>query len=282
MTRRTFVNLSLTTAATSPAFSAGEDENPHSPSSAPVKLAACWDLLRKYSEDGSSKKRQFAAAAISLIAEHHKRALGMAVAILTSDKDAEVRTFMAASLGEDKVRAAIPSLRRALDDSTAAVVFAAAKALWDMNDYSGSVVFREVLLGERKEGTSLINGALAEARHKLHNPKGLAMMGVKEAVGAFFGPGAMAISFAQDELKDKGAPSRAFSASALASEHSRASREALEAGLQDSSPLVRATCCKSLALRRVRGALPFIEPLVEDKDSVVQCMATAAIIRLRR
>jgi HEAT repeat protein len=282
MTRRTFVDLSLGAAVASSALTADESDKLQFTSPAPTSREACWNTLHRYSQDGSSKKRQFAAAAISLIAEYHKPALEMATAILASDRDAEVRTFMAASLGEDKVRAAIPSLRRALDDSTAAVVFAAAKALWDMDDRSGSVVFREVLLGERKEGTSLINGALAEARHKLHNPKGLAMMGIKEATGAFFGPGAMAISFAQEELKDKGAPSRAFSASALANDHSRASREALEAGLQDSSPLVRAACCKSLALRRVRGALPYIEPLVDDKDHVVQCMAAGAIIRLRR
>jgi HEAT repeat protein len=276
MTRRTFVNLSMASAAASPAFSADEKT-----SSGTGMISGCWDTLRKYSQDGKSEKRQFAAAALSLIAQHHRPALKMATVLLTSDKEAEVRTFMAASLGEDKVRLAIPSLRQALDDSSAPVVFAAAKALWDMGDRSGSIVFRQVLLGRRKEGTGLIDGALAEAKHKLHNPRGLAMMGIKEATGAFFGPGAMAISVAQEELKDKGAPSRTFSATALAQDGSLAARQALEAGLQDSSPLVRAACCKSLAALRERSALPYIEPLMEDKHEVVQCMAAAAIIRLR-
>lgn len=281
MTRRTFVNLSLTSAAVSPSLNAeskaGEGHNRQSASDTPE----CWDTLRKYSQDGSSEKRNFAAAALSLIAERHKTALDMATALLTSDKDSEVRAFMAASLGEDRVRRAVPALRQALDDSSAPVVFAAAKALWDMDDHSGSVVFRQVLLGKRKEGTSLIDSALEDARHRLHNPKGLAMMGIKEATGAFFGPGAMAITFAQEELKDKGAPSRAFSASALAKDRTIAARQALEAGLQDSSPLVRAACCKSLAVMRDRGALPYIESLIDDKHPVVQTMAAAAMIHLR-
>jgi HEAT repeat protein len=276
MTRRTFVNLSMAAAAASPPLSASVKTSFYR-----GMMSECWDALRKCSQEGNSEKRQFAAAALSLIAERHKSAREMATALLNGDKESEVRTFTAASLGEDKVRAAIPALRQALDDSSASVVFAAAKALWDMGDHSGSIVFRQVLLGRRKEGTSLIDGALAEARHKLHNPRGLAMMGIKEATGAFFGPGAMAISFAQEELKDKGAPGRAFSASALAQDRSVAAREALEAGLQDSSPLVRAACCKSLAQRRERSALPYIEPLIEDKHEGVQCMAAAAVIGLR-
>lgn len=276
MTRRTFVNLSMATAAASPSLSAEGK-----PSFEGSLISECWGTLRRGTQEGNSEKRQFAAAALSLIAERHKSAREMATALLTGDKESEVRTFMAASLGEDKVRAAIPALRQALDDSSAPVVFAAAKALWDMGDHSGSVVFRQVLLGRRKEGTSLIDGALAEAKHRLHNPRGLAMMGIKEATGAFFGPGEMAISFAQEELKDKGAPSRAFSASALAQDRTLAARQALEAGLQDSSPLVRAACCKSLAVLRARSALPYIEPLIEDKHEGVQCMAAAAVIGLR-
>jgi hypothetical protein len=160
------------------------------------------------------------------------------------------------------------------------VVFAAAKALWDMGDHSGSTVFRKVLLGELRDNAGLLTGYLQEARHKLHEPRQLVLLGINEAAGSFFGPAGMLLSLAEANLKDKGAPARALAAGALAKDRSEAAKNSLESALQDSDGLVRASACRALALLGHRSSLPFIEPLLSDRNEAARSMAAAAYLRL--
>jgi HEAT repeat protein len=239
-----------------------------------------WQTIEDLASSSNPQHRKYSAAAFALLAQKHGRALESVKSLLQSDHEAEVRTFTAAALGQERVRAAIPALREALDDPAAPVAFAAAKALWDMRDRSGAIVFQEVLTGARKNSEGLVNSYLSDARHKMRDPKGLAMMGVKEATSAFFGPAGMAISFAQESMKDKGAAGRAYAATALADDRSTKSREILESALQDSSPLVRAAACRSLAILNDRRSRVFVEPLLDDKDDGARALASAAYIRL--
>jgi len=239
-----------------------------------------WQTIEDLASSSNPQHRKYSAAAFALLAQKHGRALEAAKALLDSDHDAEVRAFTAAALGQERARAAIPPLREALDDPAAPVAFAAAKALWDMRDRSGAIVFQEVLTGARKNSEGLVNSYLSDARHKMRDPKGLAMMGVKEATSAFFGPAGLAISFAQESMKDKGAAGRAYAATALADDRSTKSREILESALQDSSPLVRAAACRSLAILNDRRSRVFVEPLLDDKNDGARALASAAYIRL--
>ena len=239
------------------------------------------DILLKLSESKNLQHRKFAVAGYALLAERSSHARKRAIEMLESDENSEMRTFAASALGEERCRRAIPALKRALNDASTDVAFAAAKALSDMNSSAGYVVFREVLLGERKSSQSMISGYLEDAREKMHNPRALAVLGVNQAVGAFFGPAGMLLSMAEKNLKDKGAPGRALAASALAGDHSAASLQALESALQDSNGSVRGAACRSLAILGNRNAIPFIEPLLDDKDEAARAMAAAAYIRLR-
>lgn len=243
-----------------------------------VQLA--WTTIEDLALSGNPQHRKYSAAAFALLAQKDKRALDAETNLLLSDREAEVRAFTASALGQERVSAAFPILRQALDDQSAPVAFAAAKALWDMKDRSGVEVFEEVVTGARKDTQGLMNSYLSTARHTMHDPKALAMMGVKEATGAFFGPAGMAISFAQESLKDKGAAGRAFAATALAEDRSEKSRQILESALQDSSPLVRAAACRSLAIRNDRHSLVYLEPLLDDHSEGAQAMACAAYICL--
>jgi HEAT repeat protein len=240
-----------------------------------------WEAIENLAGSKNPQYRKYSAAASALLAQRHSRALISAKKLLTGDREAEVRAFTAAALGQEQARTAIPALREALDDPAAPVAFAAAKALWNMNDRSGSFIFEEVLTGARKDSESLVDSYLSDARHKMHDPKALAMMGVKEATSAFFGPAGMAISFAQESLKDKGAAGRAYAADALSQDRSKKSLQILESALQDSSPLVRAAACRSLAIRRDRGSLVYLEPLLNDDDEGAKAMASAAYILLK-
>lgn len=240
-----------------------------------------WETLENLADSGNPQHRKYSAAAFALLAQRHSRALTSVKKLLASDREAEVRAFTAAALGQEQARTAIPALRAALDDSNAPVAFAAAKALWNMGDHSGDFIFEQVLTGARKDSQGLVSSYLSDARHKMHDPKALAMMGVKEATSAFFGPAGMAISFAQESLKDKGAAGRAYAADALSHDRSKKSLQILQSALQDSSPLVRAAACRSLALRRDRSSLVYLEPLLDDDNEEARAMASAAYISLR-
>lgn len=245
------------------------------------RLEQSWDILRKLSEAKSVQNRKFAVAGYALLAERSREARKRALEMLDSDGDAELRTFAASALGQERCRAAIPALKKALNDPNTGVAFASAKALADMGNSSGNVVFREVLLGERKSSQSLISGYLEDAKEKMHDPKALAILGVNQAVGSFFGPAGMLLTMAEKNMKDKGAPGRALAATALANDRSATARRVLESALDDSNSSVRASACRSLALLGYRSAIPFIEPLLDDKDEAARAMAAAAYIRLR-
>ncbi|HXE13756.1 MAG TPA: HEAT repeat domain-containing protein [Bryobacteraceae bacterium] len=255
-----------------------QDEDSSSPGN---KLDQSWDILLKLSESKNLQHRKFAIAGYALLAEQSSRGRKRAIEMLAGDNDSELRTFAASALGEERCRRAIPALKRSLNDASTDVAFAAAKALADMNNGAGNVVFREVLLGERKDSQSMISGYLEDAREKMHDPRALAIIGVNQAVGSFFGPAGMLLSMAEKNLKDKGAPGRALAASALAGDRSTAARQALESALQDSNSSVRGSACRSLAVLGYRSAIPFIEPLLDDKDEASRGMAAAAYIRLR-
>ena len=242
-------------------------------------LPQAWGTLEGLVAASNPEHRKYAIAALETLAAYEK-ALHMMIDSLRLDKEPEVRAFAANTLGDGRVRRAIPALRIALDDGDARVVFAAAKALWDMGDRSGAGFFRQVLAGEVKQGPGLIQGAMDDARRKLHDPKALAMIGAKEVTGAFLGPASLAITFAQESLRDKGAAARALSAKSLGSDRSAASRKALIAALDDSSALVRVAACDALAIQGDRRNLSHIEPLLDEKNEAVQAMAAAAAIRL--
>ena len=250
------------------------------PAAARPSVQRAWKTIEKLASSGNPQHRKYSAAAYALLVQKHDRARESIKSLLRTDHDTEVRAFTAAALGQERARKAIPMLREAMDDPSAPVAFAAAKALWDMGDHSGAIVFEEVLTGARKDSRSLVNTYISNARHTMHDPKALAMMGVKEATSAFFGPAGMAISFAQESMKDKGAAGRAYAAGALADDHSTKSREILENALQDSSPLVRAAACRSLAILKDRRSLVFLEPVLDDDNEGAQAMASAAYIRL--
>ena len=290
MNRRTFVLVSTVGAASSATLVRAADRPQSSPARSntqdPVPPAQnvqrdqAWAKLEDGARDTNSQNRQFALAALGTLPKH-KKAADVIVNALILDADQQVRAFAAAILGKAGIRAGIRPLRKALNGE-AAVAFAAAKALWDMDDHSGVVLFREILSGKAEQGDGLIDQYLDKAKKTIHDPKALALIGIEQATGAFFGPAGLAISIAQESFKDRGAAGRAFAAQELADDHSAATRGVLELALLDSSPLVRVAACQSLAQQHARSSIRRIEPLFYDKHPAVQTMAAASLIRLHR
>lgn len=292
MDRRTFVLVSTLSAASARPV-AGHADPPRSSQQAPdvpetrqapppqeIRRDQAWRALEDGAHDTDSQRRQFALAALGTLGAW-KRAADLIANALLHDADRQVRAFAAAILGKRNIRSGIPSLRKALDDE-AAVAFAAANALWDMGDHSGAALFREILSGKAEQGDGLISQYMNKAKKTMHDPKALALAGIEQASGAFFGPAGLAISIAQESFKDRGAAGRALAAQELAEDRSAATRSALESALVDSSPIVRIAACQSLARQNARSSIRYIGPLFYDKHPAVQTTAAAALIRLHR
>lgn len=237
-----------------------------------------WDILNRGLADGNPLKRAQAITALGGIGPR-AQVLDLAEAALL-DKDSSVRQTAVAVLGEMKVRRAAPKLRKALDDESPEVSFTAAKALWDMGDRSGREIFWQVLAGERSPSEGAIKGGVRDAKKQLHNPKGLALMGIKESAGALLGPFSLGIGLAEELIKDKSAPARALSAQLLATDPDPNSIHELEQALDDKNAAVRAAVVRSLGRRAGRDAIPRIHPLLADANDAVRYNAAAAVIRL--
>jgi HEAT repeat protein len=246
----------------------------------PVKKArdAAWNLLKEGLAQKDAEKR---AAATSALGDIGLRTdvVGFAERGL-EDKDYRVRQAAVDTLGSLKSRTSIAKLRVALDDDSPVVSFAAAQALWAMDDRSGASIFIQVLEGDRKAAPGLIQQQWHDMKHKLHNPGELAAFGASQAAGAFLGPGAFGVTAVEELMKDKTAGVRALSAQLLGSSMGPAAREELRSALGDKSWVVRARAAEGLGHNGTRQDVENLLPLLDDGHAAVKYKSAAAIVRL--
>jgi HEAT repeat protein len=239
---------------------------------------SAWDVLNHALADGNPVKRGQALTALGLIGSTAPHVVDLLEAGLT-DKDETVRQTAAAVMGDIGARQAIPMLKKALDDESGEVNFAAARSLWQMGDPSGREILWAVMAGEQKTGPGMIQGEIRDAKRKLHSPAALAKIGIDEASG-FLGPFSMGVGFVEELVKDKGATARALSAKLLGSDSDPQTRRELEQSLEDKNSGVRAAAARALSQRGGKEELAKIQPLLADGNESVRTVAAAAIIRL--
>ncbi len=239
----------------------------------PEKTA--WEVLKDGLNEKNPEKRRQAVTATGSIGLDPE-----AIRLVDSalrDSDSLVRQTAAATLGQMHAESAIPSLKTALNDASGEVAFAAAKALWDMGDRSGLDLIEDVLTGQEKAS----DGALGAARRKLHDPKALTMMGLREASGALLGPFNLGIVAAEQALKDGSASARALATTLLAQHCDAESLRLLEwSCLKDKSWAVRAASAKTLGQCGNPDAIPTLEQNLSDSNAAVKSMSAGAVIRL--
>lgn len=239
---------------------------------------SAWDLLNHALADGNPVKRSQALTALGLIGSTAPHVVDLLEAGLT-DKDETVRQTAAIVVGDIGARQAIPMLKKALDDESGEVSFAAARSLWVMGDLSGREVFWAVLAGDQKAGPGMIHGEIRDAKRKMHSPAAMVKIGISEAAG-FLGPFSMGVGFVEELMKDKGATARALSAKLLGSDSDPQTRLELEQSLEDKNAGVRAAAARALSQRAGKEELAKIQPLLADSNDGVRTVAAAAIIRL--
>jgi len=239
-----------------------------------------WQILDRGLHDGNPAKRVQAVVAMGIL-----RPQGKAVETVESafqDKDYSVRQAACVSLDQMKSHQSIHKLRDALNDPAPEVIFAAAKALYDIGDPTGREVMVAVILGDQADASGFFSSSMHNIKTKMHDPKGLVMIGLKEGAGAFLGPASLGIPVAEGLLKDANASGKTVAEAMLANDRHLEVVEAMHQGLQDKNWTVRAAAARALALGSHKEMFDDIALLLDDKKEEAQYSAAAAVIRLRQ
>jgi HEAT repeat protein len=249
------------------------------PCAAAVTDQQCTDLLKQALIAGNPETRKIAVVALSLAAT--TGALFTQLEQMLQDKDLEVRLAVVEGLQEMKTKPAIAALHTALADSTPEVSFAAAKALWALNDPAGKQALLAVLAGDNKTSSGFYTKEKRQAIRMMHTPRTTILYAVRQGVGFAPVPGlGMGIASMQQILSDPSVSGRAAAALLLSKDKDKATLDALEDALIDKDFRVRAAAVHSLALRNDPALRIELEPLFKDDKEEVRLRAAAALLRL--
>ena len=249
------------------------------PGLAAVTDQQCTDLLQHSLTASNPETRKMAVVALSLAAA--RGPLFAQLEKMLQDKDLDVRLAVVEGLADLKTKAAIAALHTALDDPTPEVSFAAAKALWALNDPAGKQVLLAVLGGENKTASGFFSKEKRQALRMMHTPRTTILYAVRQGVGFAPVPGlGLGISSMQQILTDPSVSGRATAALLLGKDKDKATLEALEDALVDKDFRVRAAAVHSMALRNDPALRPDLEPLIADVKEEVRLRAAAALLRL--
>jgi HEAT repeat protein len=243
-------------------------------------LDHAWEILTAGLQDSNPAKRVQDVAAMGIMRPYPK-----AVALVESafeDKDYSVRQAACVALEQMKSKASIPKLHEMLNDKAPEVVFAAAKALYTMGDPMGRQVLVAVLLGDQADTSGFFASSIHDMKAKMHDTKGLVLIGVKEGAGAFLGPASMGVPVAEGLLKDSNANGKTVAAALLSKDTQPDAVKAIRQALGDKNWTVRAAAARALALADKAEAFNDIAALLNDKNDLVQYSAAGAVIRLKQ
>jgi HEAT repeat protein len=240
---------------------------------AQTPIDRAWTILAAGAKDKSHEKRSTAINALGVITGD-ERAQSAAEAAL-KDESEDVRAVAANVLGSMRAKGSAPKLIAVLKDPAAAVVFAAANALYVMGDPAGHEVYYAVLTRQRKSGDALVDSQMK----MLKDPKALSKLGFEAGIG-FVPFGGVSYKAFKMATGDTVSPVRAAAASKLSNDPDAKSAAALTDAAKDEKWLVRAAVVNAIARRNDASMLSAIIPLMDDQNDLVRFNAAAAVVHL--
>jgi HEAT repeat protein len=233
-----------------------------------------WTVLNEGLRHERASHRTIAVQALSLMSRN-RTAERLALRAL-DDKDPKVRAAAATTLGQLKVVAAIPALRKALEDEQIAVVLSATHSLYLLKDKKAYDIYYAILMKDRKTSDGLLQSQL----DRLKDPKQMMELGIQEGIGfvPFGGMGYEAVR----ELRKRGDSSaRAASARFLAHDPDQISEDALmQTALADSSEEVRLAALDALAERGDPRCIERLARNLGEDKSAVRYRTAAVVLHL--
>jgi len=200
---------------------------------------------------------------------------------MLDDKDVQVQLAVITSLVDLNSPRTLRALQKALESDVPEVSFAAAKALWTLDQTLGREALVSVLSGETKTASGFITKQKRDALRLLHTPKTMFMFALVKGTAFAPIPGLGAgVSSLQGILSDASVSGRATAALLLGADKAPEVLRALQDALADKDWSVRAAAVHAIALRNDPGLEPDLVPLLDDGKEAVRVRAAAAYLRL--
>jgi len=274
-----FVLTAMAVCQAPPATTPAPSPAPPSTSALPTETRA-RDIIERAVKDKNPDTRKQAATALSLGGP--REPFVSQLESMLDDKDVEVRLAAVSSLADLKAKRTLAALRKALNDEVPEVGFAAAKALYGLNDPAGKEALLAVLSGETNVASGFITKQKRDAIRMMHTPRTMMIFALKQGIGFAPVPGlGEGISSMQGILSDPGVSGRAMAALLLGKEKDVATLQALREGLMDKDASVRAAALHSLALRNDPALQHDLVPLLDDRKESVRLRAATGYLRLQ-
>jgi HEAT repeat protein len=202
---------------------------------------------------------------------------------LMADKDYAARESAVTSFGELGDPKFIPVIKPALEDDVPEVMFAAARALFQLGDPSGQETLLAVFEGETKAESSFLRGKFRDMARRLKTPKSALLFAAEQGVGLVpvFGAGA-GYSALSELLSDSSFSPRAASLLMLSSRRSEEIDKLIQGAFTDEDWSVRATAIQIAAKWNLQGWSSRLIPLFQDGNRKVRLRAAALYIRFAR
>jgi HEAT repeat protein len=237
-----------------------------------------WTTLQNAADSPKPQMRIDALAAIGTLAGFAKAEQMVDKAF--ADRDRDVRLAATIALGATRDPRTIPQLRRALDDVSPQVGFAAATALWKMGDHTGENVLYGVLAGQLKTHEGFISTEMHQANKDLHSPTALAELGAEQGAYALLGPFGIGLDAAKLMMKSGNAnTARVLTADLLANDRSERTKKEFLAATRDKDYFVRGAAARALGNYRGKDVGDALLDAFGDKKPSVRLMAAASYLR---
>jgi HEAT repeat protein len=237
----------------------------------------CNDILRQALAAGNPDTRKQAVLALSIVGARFVSVLQY----MLQDEDVQVRLATVESLADVKNTRATAALRMALGDEIPEVSFAAAKALWALDDPVGKAELLAVLQGESKSASTVFSQQKRDMLRQVKVPQSILMLALRQGIGfvpvPYLGLG---IASMHAILADPEVSGRAAAALLLMSGTDEATLDALKDALTDKEWSVRAAAVHSLALQNDPRLKNDLAPLLDDDNQAVRLRAAAGYLRL--
>jgi HEAT repeat protein len=237
----------------------------------------CNDILRQALAASQPETRKQAVLALSLVGARFASVLQY----MLQDADVDVQLASIESLADVKTTRATAALRMALDSEVPEVSFAAAKALWDLNEAVGKEELLAVLNGESKSASNAFTKQKRDMMRQMHSPHAILLLALRQGIGLVPVPHlGLGIASMNAILADPEVSGRAAAALLLGHAKDQATLDALKDALGDKEWSVRAAAVHSLAMQDDPRLAADLAPLLEDENQAVRFRAAAGYLRL--
>ncbi|MFL6448957.1 MAG: HEAT repeat domain-containing protein [Bryobacteraceae bacterium] len=246
--------------------------------------AAPVDDARQALTDAARSKegdqRREAALALSLVPA--KDPVVNLLDRLVTDKDYQVRVATVDTLGELNDKSRVTLVKSALNDEVPEVVFAAAKALYNLRDPAGVEALQSIYEGEMRGRSNYFKKEMRDSWRRLRTPRSAFLFAVQNGVGFVPVPGVGAgYNALMGILSDSEFSARAVSLLTVCkTPKNRTCNEMLSIAFDDDDWTVRAAAIYIVTTGRLTAMKPEVANLIADRKSKVRLRAAAGYLRM--